>query len=237
MTDLKELHFFATPEHSCSYISGNKAKTLFVDPQSTVSPAAFSQLSDLGFRRSGKHIYRPHCDSCQSCISVRIPSSLFKPSKTQRRILNRNNDLTIKRVKPHFCEDYFQLYSKYINQRHADGDMYPPTRDQFVSFLVEGNQPCEFVEFYLDDRLIAVSVTDQLQKGLSATYTFYDPDEALAKRSLGTFAILWQLEECKRRNLEYLYLGYWVQSCRKMKYKIAYRPMEFLIDGHWILIR
>ena len=237
MTDLKELHFFATPEHNCSYIEGNKAKTLFVDPQTSISVGAFSQLSDLGFRRSGKHIYRPHCEQCQACISVRIPIATFKASKTQRRIISRNKDLVIKHATPHCNDDYFDLYTRYINERHADGDMYPPTREQFISFLVDGDQPCEFIEYYLEDTLIAVSVTDTLTRGLSATYTFYDPSPEFSKRSLGTFAILWQIAECERLGLDYLYLGYWVQSCRKMKYKIGFRPMEFLIDGQWILIR
>jgi arginine-tRNA-protein transferase len=237
MTDLKELHFFATPEHNCSYIEGNKAKTLFVDPLSEVSMAAFSQLSDLGFRRSGKHIYRPHCENCQACISVRIPVALFSPNKTQRRVFNKNSDLTVKKTTPHYADHYFQLYAAYISQRHADGDMYPPTREQFVSFLVDGEQPCEFIEFYLGDKLLALAVTDRLSKGLSATYTFYHPASEYQARSLGTYAILWQIQECQRLNLDYLYLGYWVQSCRKMSYKIAYRPLEFLIDGRWIMIR
>jgi arginyl-tRNA--protein-N-Asp/Glu arginylyltransferase len=237
MTDLKELHFFATPEHNCSYIKGYKAKTLFVDPQSSISSAAFSQLSDLGFRRSGKHIYRPHCEHCQACISVRVPIALFQPNKTQRRIFNKNKDLIVQKSTPYYTDEYFKLYSDYISLRHADGDMYPPEKDQFINFLVEGEQPCDFFEFHLDNKLIGIAVTDRLTKGLSATYTFFDPDPALQQRSLGTYAILWQIEECRRLDLEYLYMGYWVQSCRKMKYKIAYRPLEFLIDGQWILIR
>ncbi|WP_136678677.1 arginyltransferase [Neptunomonas sp. XY-337] len=237
MTDLKELHFFATPEHDCSYIEGYKAKTLFVDPQSDVSDSAYSQLSDLGFRRSGKHIYRPHCDHCQACISVRIPLIHFKSSKSHRRIINKNKDLRIEIKDPYYSDELFKLYQRYINERHHDGDMFPPSEEQFVGFLVESNQTSEFVEFYLEDQLIAVAVVDVLQQGLSATYTFYDPSEALNKRSLGSYAILWQLQACKSRQLPYLYLGYWVQACRKMSYKVNYRPLEFLIDGRWILIR
>ncbi|RVU32918.1 arginyltransferase [Neptunomonas marina] len=237
MTDLKELHFFATPEHDCSYIEGYKAKTLFVDPQSDVSDSAYSQLSDLGFRRSGKHIYRPHCDHCQACISVRIPLTHFKPSKSHRRIINKNKDLRIEIKAPYYSDELFKLYQRYINERHHDGDMFPPSEEQFVGFLVESNQTSEFVEFYLEDQLIAVAVVDVLQQGLSATYTFYDPSEALNKRSLGSYAILWQLQACESRQLPYLYLGYWVQACRKMSYKVNYRPLEFLIDGRWILIR
>ncbi len=237
MTDLRELHFFATPEHSCSYIEGLKAKTLFVDPQTLVSNTAYSQLSDLGFRRSGKHIYRPHCDGCRACISVRVPVDLFTPNKTQKRILNRNRDIQVRMVKPTYTEPYFNLYSDYICARHADGDMFPPTKDQFNSFLVEGNQETYFYEYLLDDELIGLSVVDHLEQGLSATYTFYNPSEAYQKRSLGTFAILWQIQETLARKQSYLYLGYWVKECRKMRYKISYRPLEFLIDGQWILVR
>lgn len=237
MTDLKELQLFATPEHDCSYLPERKAKTLFVDPQAIVSTRAYSRLSEMGFRRSGSHIYRPHCHNCQACVSVRVPVQLFIPNKTQRRIINRNKDLKIKRTSPRFSEEIFSLYSTYINERHADGDMYPPSREQFVSFLVEGEQRFDFFEFRLQDRLIAVAVTDILSEGLSATYTFFDPSPEMEKRSLGAFAILWQIEACKKAGLEHLYLGYWVQGCRKMHYKIAYRPLEFLIDSQWLLIR
>lgn len=236
MADLKTLHFFSTPEHACSYIAGNKAKTLFVDPHAYISTNAFSQLSDLGFRRSGKHIYRPHCGQCQACISVRIPVDGFVAKKTQRRIFNKNQDLTVRKVRPHYADHYFQLYASYINHRHSDGDMYPPTREQFVSFLVEGEQFCEFVEFYLGEKLLALAVTDHLTHGLSATYTFYDPCPEFYSRSLGTYAILWQIAETQRLGLDYLYLGYWVQACQKMRYKIAYRPIEMLMDGRWIKI-
>lgn len=237
MSELKELHFFATPEHNCSYIDGYKAKTLFVDPQSSVTQNAYTQLSELGFRRSGRHIYRPHCDQCQACISVRIPIAQFTPNKTQRRIINRNRDIRIQAVEPHFSDAYFDLYRRYINTRHADGDMYPPSEEQFITFLVEGEQPCKFLEMWLDDQLIGIAVTDQLSHALSATYTFFDPDPRLSKRSLGTYAILMQIAQCEAEQLDYLYLGYWVQACRKMNYKIAYRPLEFLLDGRWILIR
>lgn len=235
MTDLHTLHFYATPEHPCSYLEGKTAKTLFVDPHATITNDTYSELSDLGFRRSGKHIYRPHCEHCRACISVRVPVVLFKPSKSQRRVLNKNKDLTVTQCKPCFTDEYYSLYSRYINARHADGDMYPPTMDQFNSFLIEGNDKSFFYEFRdTDGKLLAVSVIDLLKGGLSAIYTFYDPSEN--KRSLGKLCILWQLEFCKRHGLNYLYLGYWVKSCRKMNYKIDYHPFELLIEGDWVLI-
>lgn len=237
MSELQELHFFSTPEHECSYIDDQKAKTLFVDPKAIITTEAYSQLADLGFRRSGKHVYRPHCGKCQACISVRVPVRSFKANKTQRRIINRNKDIEFSPVTPYFNEEIYSLYERYINIRHSDGDMHPPSKDQFISFLVDGDQAFEFLEMRLDNKLVGVAVTDKLTRGLSATYTFFDPAPELQKRSLGTFAILWQIEECKKLDLDYLYLGYWVQACRKMSYKIAYRPLEFLIDGQWIMIR
>ncbi|MCP4595317.1 arginyltransferase [Neptuniibacter sp.] len=236
MTNLRTLHFYATPEHDCSYLPDKTAKTLFVDPHAEISQSAYSQLSDMGFRRSGKHIYRPHCEDCQACISVRIPLAIYKMSKSQKRVMSKNKDLTVKRCKPCFTQEYYTLYSRYINERHQDGDMYPPSLDQFTSFLVEGEEQTYFFEFRdQNDQLVAVSVVDMLDQGLSAIYTFYDP--SLDKRSLGTFCILWQIKYSIEQGYQYLYLGYWVKSCRKMSYKIAFKPFELLIDGHWTLIQ
>ncbi|MBS98499.1 MAG: arginyltransferase [Oceanospirillaceae bacterium] len=235
MSNLQTLRFYATPPHDCSYLPGRKAKTLFVDPQASITPEIYSELSDLGFRRSGSHIYRPHCDNCNACVSVRIPTRFFAPSKTQRRIWRRNDDLKVKQVPAQLTIEYYRLYDRYITERHADGDMYPPSPSQFMSFLVEGKQPSCFYEFRdPDNQLICIAVTDMLDQGLSALYTFYAPDQE--KRSLGTYAILWQVEEAKRQGLDYLYLGYWVRDCRKMNYKTAYRPLDMLIADRWVRV-
>lgn len=235
MTNLRTLHFYATPEHDCSYLDGKTAKTLFVDPHAEIDKGTYSQLSDLGFRRSGKHIYRPHCDNCNACISVRIPLAVFKMKKSHRRIFNKNNDLTVSCSPAKFTEEYYTLYSRYINERHKDGDMYPPNLEQFNSFLVESDDNTFFYEFRdPSNNLVAVSVVDMLQQGMSAIYTFYDP--SLPKRSLGTYCILWQLQYCADHYLNYLYLGYWVKECRKMSYKTSFTPFELLLDGQWVNI-
>ncbi len=232
MTQLTELQFYATPEHDCSYIPDLKAKTLFIDPQSTINQKVYSQLSELGFRRSGTHIYRPHCDQCKACVSIRIPAQSFNMSKSQKRIFNKNKDLIANKVTTQFTDEYYALYESYINDRHKDGDMYPPSEEQFKSFLVDSKQQSYFVEFRTPDgTLQAVSNMDSLEGSNSAVYTFYNPFET--KRSLGTFAILWQLEEVKRCALNYLYLGYWVEECQKMKYKTSFKPLELLINGRW----
>ncbi|WP_067869580.1 arginyltransferase [Neptuniibacter marinus] len=236
MSNLRTLHFYATPEHDCSYLENKIAKTLFVDPQVELDQSTYSQLSDLGFRRSGKHVYRPHCDDCRACISVRIPLAVYSFSKSQKRILAKNKDIYATTHAPSFTEEYYSLYSRYINKRHQDGDMFPPSSEQFTSFLVEGAEHTQFIEFRdATDTLVAVSVIDTLEKGLSAIYTFFDP--SLPKRSLGTFCILWQLQFCQQNNLNYLYLGYWVKNCRKMSYKISFRPFELLLEDQWVLVQ
>jgi arginine-tRNA-protein transferase len=233
MTHLTEIQFYSTPEHDCSYLSDTKAKTLFINPQDKIDQNVYTQLSELGFRRSGTHIYRPHCDNCTACISIRIPVQHFKHSKSQQRVINKNKDIQIEEVNCHFSDEYYKLYEKYINIRHKDGDMHPPSTDQFKSFLVESKQLSRFFEFRLPNgQLVAVASMDILKGSLSAVYTFYDPD--FVKRSLGTFAILWQINESKKRGLNFLYLGYWVDSCQKMKYKTAFKPMELLINGKWL---
>ncbi|MGB0468792.1 MAG: arginyltransferase [Pontibacterium sp.] len=235
MTNLKTLHFYATPEHDCSYLKDRQAKTLFVDPQALITKDTYSQLSDLGFRRSGGHVYRPHCKDCQACISVRIPTDVFSLTKSQKRVIAKNRDLQVRTLEPQFTQEYYDLYARYIRIRHQDGDMYPPSVDQFSSFLVDGAQNTLFIEFRdPESQLLAIAVCDQLAQGLSPIYTFYEPDEK--KRSLGTYAILWQINEAKRRHLQYVYLGYWVRECRKMSYKITFRPIELLLDGHWVSI-
>jgi arginine-tRNA-protein transferase len=126
-------------------------------------------------------------------VPARIPVAQFNPNRQQKRIFKRNADLQVRPVNRRFSEEYFDLYQRYIEQRHADGDMYPPSRDQFSTFLVRDLPFSRFYEFRLDGRLLAVAVTDLLPNGLSAVYTFYEPDEE--RRSLGRFAILWQIAE------------------------------------------
>lgn len=231
MTDLEQLLFFTTPEQKCGYLPDQSSTTLFVDPKATINTDNYSQLSDLGFRRSGKHFYRPYCEDCQACTPIRVEASKFVPTKSQKRILRKNQSLKTQILAADFHEDHYLLYEKYLHSRHADGDMYPPSRSQYRSFLVDGHSSTQFIEFSLDDHLCAVAVCDQLNDGLSAIYTFFDP--AYSSLSLGKMAILWQINEAKRRNLNYLYLGYFIKNCRKMAYKNQYSPFEARINNQW----
>jgi len=234
MTELARLKFYATQAHPCSYLPTEQATTLFLDPSQPMDAQVYAELSEVGFRRSGDHLYRPHCQNCSACVPARLPVGEFKSNRQQRRIRNRNADLQVQAVRPAFSEEYYELYARYIEQRHADGDMYPPNREQFSTFLVRDLPFSRFYEFRLNGRLLAVAVTDVLPNGLSAVYTFYDPNEE--QRSLGRFAILWQITETARLGLHAVYLGYWIKNCRKMNYKTQYRPIELFVNQHWAIL-
>lgn len=231
MTDLSTLRFFRTPAHACSYLEDRHASTLFVDPQAELSPELYSELSLLGFRRSGDYLYRPHCDGCSACIPARVRVDDFVSRRRHRRILRRNEDLTVTREPARFSLELYRLYARYIDQRHGDGDMYPPSEEQFNNFLTCNWLDTRFYCFREEGILRAVAVTDPLDDGLSAIYTFFDPD--LPERSLGVMALLWQIQHCQEQGLPYLYLGYWIRQCQKMSYKSQYRPLEVLARGQW----
>lgn len=226
------IRLYRTSPHPCSYLSDRQATTVFVDPGVTINKSLNSQLSDMGFRRSGAHIYRPDCADCKACISCRIPVHQFPLLRRHRRILRRNADLTVTEVSNLHCQESFDLYCEYIGERHADGDMYPATEEQYLSFIATKIESTRFYKFTLAGQLAAVSVVDILQQGISAVYTFFDP--ALSRRSLGNFVILWQLNQAQQLQLPYLYLGYWVKDCPKMSYKSEFRPLEMLIKDRWI---
>ena len=232
MTELARLKFYATQPHPCSYLPDEQATTLFLDPSQPMDTQVYAELSALGFRRSGDHLYRPHCQNCNACIPARIPAELFSANRQQRRIVKRNLDLDVHQVIPAFTDEYYELYVRYIEQRHADGDMFPPSREQFSTFLVRDLPFSCFYEFRLAGQLLAIAVTDLLPNGLSAVYTFYDPDAAA--RGLGTFMILDHVRRAKQLGLPYVYLGYWVEGSRKMDYKRRFLPQEHLGPDGWI---
>lgn len=234
MTELARLKFYATQPHACSYLPNEQATTLFLDPSQPMNGQIYAELSELGFRRSGDHLYRPHCQLCKACVPARIPVARFRPSRKQSRVLKRNLDIKVTRCDPGFTEERYQLYARYISKRHADGDMFPPSRGQFSTFLVSHLPYAFFYEMRVEDRLIGLAVTDVLPNGMSAVYTFYDPSEE--KRSLGVFGILWQIAETRRLGLNAVYLGYWIKGCRKMSYKTEYRPIELFVNQRWVAL-
>lgn len=229
---LADIALYLTDPHPCSYLTDQQAATVFIDPQITLTNKQYTELASLGFRRSGSFVYQPHCANCQACVPVRVAVNKFIPNRQQRRIMRYNQDLVVKQVTPKITKEYFWLYERYIGMRHADGDMYPATREQYKSFLMDAPDYCFFYEFRSNGQLLAVAVIDILEDSLSAVYTFFEPLER--RRSLGQYAILWQIEEAKRLGLAYLSLGYWIKDCRKMSYKLQYRPVELFVKQRWV---
>lgn len=235
MNDIFKLTFFATTPHPCSYLEGEDATTVFVDPNAQLDGPQYSELSDLGFRRSGRHVYRPRCQECSACVPIRIPVNQFKLSRSQKRCVKKNSDLRVKLVTDINKDEHYTLYEKYINERHADGDMFPPSREQFKDFLTAEWGITRYLEFRDGDgQLIAVSVTDLLTHGVSAIYFYFDPDEQ--KRSLGSFNVLYLISWAARQRLPYVFLGYWIKNCKKMSYKTHYHPFQVLINDTWITV-
>lgn len=227
----ESLDFYLTPEHECSYLPAQQAVTLFVDPSVCVNTDLYSELIQYGFRRSGTHVYRPRCPMCAACIPIRIPVDTFTSSRSQRRVWKRNQDLSITAVAAEYNDEHFQLYRHYMSTRHAGGGMDTPEPEKYSEFLINPYIDARFYEFRLNRQLLAVAAVDMLNNGISAVYTFFDPAESA--RSLGGMAILWQIEEARRLNIPYVYLGYWIKECQKMVYKDQYRPFEVFQKGHW----
>ena len=228
-----KLLLFATPAHACSYLPDKHATTLFVDPEFPKDADVYTLLSRNGFRRSGEHVYRPNCDDCSACVPVRVPVDKFVARRSQRRALQANQDVHVIARKGDFCEEHFLLYNRYLGARHANGGMDNATRKRYRGFLLSPWADTALCEFRLAGRLAAVAVADRLMAGLSAVYSFFDPD--LSGRGLGTYCILWQIEETRRLALEWLYLGYWIADSPKMLYKQEFQPQERFIDGSWSL--
>nr|WP_148217608.1 arginyltransferase [Allochromatium vinosum] len=230
----RTLPLYLTGEHDCSYLDGVQARTLFVDPGARIDGATYQTLIDQGFRRSGAHVYRPACRGCSACVPVRLPVAGFVPNRSQRRNWRLNApDITLSDGPAAFRAEQFDLYRRYLTARHADGAMAEDaTEDSYRRFLVESwGGTTRFIEFRLDGRLVGVAVTDVLEQGLSAVYTFFDPE--LDERALGTFGVLAQIQTARRLGRPYLYLGYWIAESRKMVYKERFRPIEAWDGRHW----
>ncbi len=233
---MNRLLFFSTLPHDCNYLEDELAVSVVADPRAEFSPEVYGRLIDLGFRRSGSNIYAPHCPNCRACTPTRVPVNRFSPNRSQRRSWTRNQDLEVRCAPAGYSEEYFTLYERYLRERHPGGGMDDPTPESFREFLYTDWCETVFLEFRQGEKLLGVAVTDILPQGLSATYTFFDPEEGIA-RGLGSYAILRQIEEARQRDLAYLYMGYWVADCDKMSYKTRFQPIEGLIDGQWETIR
>ncbi len=229
---LSTVRVLQTLEHRCGYFADRKARNLVIDPGSDALDAVYDAVSHSGFRRAGDMVFKPHCRACDACQATRLDVLAFTPSRSQRRCLRRNADLTLTRRPARRDDEVFSLYDRYLAARHKGGGMDDPTQEDFDGFLLSRWARTFFLEARLNGRLIAVAVCDQLATGLSGVYTFFDP--AMEERSLGTWCILQEIEHARSLELPYVYLGYWIPGHPRMDYKVRFRPIEVFRDGAWL---
>ena len=225
------IKLYRTSEHPCGYYRDRLARDVVLDPESPDLKYVFPNALGAGFRRSGPRVYRPDCDGCSACVSSRVDVAAFAPNRSQRRCLKRNTSLRVS-IEPPYCNDErLALYQRYLGSRHAGGGMDGAGAADFEQFLQARWCDTRFLCVREGERLVACAVTDVTPIGLSAVYTFFDPD--LADRSLGVFGILQQIAWAKRLSLPHVYLGYWIEGHAKMGYKQQYQPLELLHGGRW----
>lgn len=227
----RNLQLYVTAETPCSYFEDRMSRNLVPDPEIPLNMPIFNSLIQHGFRRSGKYSYRPYCNNCKKCIACRVPVDGFIANRSQKRCLKKNSDVELSVHDATYKEEYFSLYSRYLNSRHADGSMANPAREDFRQFLYCNWSDTRFMEFRLSGKLVAIAVTDFLSDGLSAVYSFFEPE--LEARSLGTLCILKQIEYALEHSLQHVYLGYWIEDHPKMQYKINFRPLEIYHEEQW----
>ncbi len=232
--------FFVSSPTPCPYLEGRLERKVYTDLCGNQAASLNNILSHVGFRRSQNVAYRPACDGCSACVSVRVRSNLFNPTRTMRRVSRRNADLTAARAPAIVTEEQYDLLQRYLKSRHADGGMAEMGLGDYAemvetspvnTFLVEYRAPSDSTNSRLTGPLVAVALTDLMSDGLSMVYSFFDPDAV--KRSLGTQIILHHIEMADAMSLPYVYLGYWVKGSPKMAYKDRFQPLEKLGPTGW----
>jgi arginine-tRNA-protein transferase len=233
----RQLRFFLTAPSPCPYLSGREERKVFAHLPLSEGAAINDALTQIGFRRSQNIAYRPACETCDACLSARIPATGYAFSRSERRVLDRNQDLARNLVEAEATMEQFDLLRRYLLARHAEGGMADMVWADYVAMVEDTAARTHLIEYRLrsDDRgpgdLAACILVDVLADGLSLVYSFYDPQ--MAKRSLGSFIILDHIQQASRAGLPYVYLGYWVPGSPKMNYKARFNSVEVLRPAGW----
>ncbi|WP_296820647.1 arginyltransferase [Brevundimonas sp.] len=232
----RQLRFFLTGPSPCPYLPGKFERKVFAHLPMSDGALVNDSLTQVGFRRSQNIAYRPACEACDSCLSARIPVADFVFSRSQRKILNRNADLTRTLVEAEATAEQFELLQRYLHARHPNGGMNEMGWLDYVAMVEDTAVRTHVIEYRQPEphgpgRLVACILVDLLSDGLSLVYSFFDPTQP--RRSLGQFIVLDHLRQAQTVGLEHVYLGYWVQGSPKMDYKSRFRPLEVLRPEGW----
>ncbi|OYV40903.1 MAG: arginyltransferase [Acidocella sp. 20-61-6] len=225
--------FYTTAPLPCPYLEGRTERKVVTELAGVSAESLHDRLSRGGFRRSHNIAYAPVCPSCNACVPIRIRARDFTPNRTQKRIWRSNADLAVQEMPPRATAEQFQLFQRYQQVRHGDGDMATMSFYDYRAMVEDTPIETAIIEFRLaNGTLVGACLTDQLGDGLSAVYSFFTTD--MDERSLGTYAILWLVARAIELDLPHVYLGYWVAESRKMAYKAKFRPSEILRNGQWL---